>query len=72
MNYIAILIAGLAGWLFGAIWYGTLSKPWMRAAGLTDADIKGPSGKPSPAPYAISLVAEFLMAAGLLLFFLHV
>ncbi|MEN0087846.1 MAG: DUF1761 domain-containing protein [Pseudomonadota bacterium] len=72
MNYIAILTAGVAGWIFGAAWYGLLAKPWMQAAGLTETNIKGPSGKPSPLPYAISLVAEFLMAAGLLLFFLHV
>ncbi|MEO0496206.1 MAG: DUF1761 domain-containing protein [Pseudomonadota bacterium] len=72
MNYIAIITAGVAGWMFGAVWYGLLAKPWMHAAGLTEEDVKGPSGKPSAAPYVISLLAELIMAAGLLLFFLHV
>ena len=31
---IAILAAGLAGWIFGAVWYGVLGKPWQRAQGL--------------------------------------
>ena len=31
---IAILGAGLAGWIFGAVWYTALGKPWQRALGL--------------------------------------
>ena len=32
--YIAILAAAIAAWIFGAIWYGALGKPWMRAQGI--------------------------------------
>lgn len=35
---IAILAAGIAGWIFGAVWYGVLGKPWQRAQGL-DPDV---------------------------------
>ena len=31
---IAIGAAGLAGWLFGAVWYMALGKPWQRAHGM--------------------------------------
>ena len=31
---IAILAAGVAAWIFGAVWYGVLGKPWQRAQGL--------------------------------------
>jgi hypothetical protein len=37
---IAILAAGLAGWIFGAVWYGVLGKPWQRAQGLNPDDCK--------------------------------
>ena len=37
---IAILAAGLAGWVFGAVWYTVLSKPWQLALGLNPDDCK--------------------------------
>ena len=43
MVYIALasIIAGaFAAFAFGAVWYMLLSKPWMKASGLTDADVK--------------------------------
>jgi Protein of unknown function (DUF1761) len=62
VSYLAILAAAVAGWLIGAAWYMTLAKPWMAAIGKTEADLKGPSGKPSPIPFIISFVAELVMA----------
>ena len=35
MNYLAIVIAAVATWLFGAGWYMALGKPWMAALGTT-------------------------------------
>ena len=57
---IAILVAGLAGWIFGAIWYGLLGKVWQRAQGLDPEACKGQ--KMPLAPMAISFVCEFVMA----------
>ena len=37
---IAILAAGVAAWIFGAVWYGVLGKPWQRAQGLNPDDCK--------------------------------
>ena len=62
-------VAAIASFLFGGLWYGLLSKQWMAAAQLTEADIKG-EGSSSPAPLAITLLAELFMAwmlSGLLL-----
>lgn len=70
-SLITILTATVASWLFGALWYGTLSKAWMAASGLTEEQIRGSSGKPSPLPYIISLVLEFLMAYMLAVLLLH-
>ena len=34
---VAIIAAAVAGWVFGAIWYGVLGKAWQRARGLVSA-----------------------------------
>ena len=63
-------VAAFATFLFGWLWYMTLSKPWMAAAGLTEEKIRG-AGM-SPAPLVVTFVAQLVMAwmlAGLLLHF---
>ena len=63
MNYLAVIAAAVAAWLFGAVWYMALSKPWMAASGWkSEAEMLGPSGKVSPVPFAIAFVAELVMA----------
>lgn len=64
INWLAIIAATIASFVFGAVWYTALSKPWMAAAGFTDADMKDANGKPKMplVPMAISLIAEFIMA----------
>ena len=49
MNYLAILVAAIVAFVIGAIYYGSLSKPWMKAARL---DPDGP--KPAMAPLMIT------------------
>ena len=62
VNYLAIVIAAVASWLLGAAWYGALGERWMAALGATKAELMGPSGRPSPAPFAIAFLAELVMA----------
>ena len=58
---IAVLAAGLAGWIFGAVWYGVLGKPWQRALGLNPDDCKG---KKMPlAPMVTSFIVALVMSA---------
>jgi hypothetical protein len=36
INYLAVLVAALSGFVIGGIWYGPLfGKPWMAASGMT-------------------------------------
>jgi hypothetical protein len=58
---IAILAAGLAGWLFGAVWYTTLGKPWQRAHGMNPDDCK--DKKMPLTPMVVALLGAILMAA---------
>ena len=55
MNYLAILIAALAAYAWGAAYYTTLSKQWLAAAGLTEV-------KRSVTPFVISFIAVLVMA----------
>ena len=34
MGVVAVLVAALAGFAMGAVWYMALSKPWIQAAGI--------------------------------------
>ena len=61
ISYLAIFMAAIAAWLFGAAYYMILSKPWLAAAGLTKDKI-APDGKPSPLPFILSFIGELIMA----------
>lgn len=65
MELLSVLVAALATFAFGAVWYIGLSRPWMAAA-----EIKlGPDGKPANAadkmPFVIGLVG-MVLAAGMM------
>jgi hypothetical protein len=60
MNYWAIVIAAIAGFVFGAAWYSVLGRPWLEAVGRTEQEIKA-SG-PSPRLFAVAFVALLVMA----------
>jgi hypothetical protein len=60
MNYWAIAVATVASFLFGAIWYGFLAKPWVAAVGKAEEEIKGSTQV--PLLYAITLAALLVMA----------
>ena len=70
-SLITILVATIASWLFGALWYSALGKQWMAASGLSETDIKGENGKTDPSPFIISFVLEFIMAYVLAVLLLH-
>jgi uncharacterized protein DUF1761 len=67
MNTLAVLIAGVAGWLLGAVYYGLLAKPWVAAHGKTveafKTEVEARKGTPSSyAPYLLAFVAGVIMA----------
>jgi hypothetical protein len=67
VNYLAILIAAVAGWVVGAAWYGALAKPWVAALGRSMKDFKKEqakkTGKPAAyIPFVLAFVANLIMA----------
>ena len=61
INHLAVLIATVAGFAFGAAYYMSLSKPWLAAMGKTKEELSA-SGKRSPVPFIVSIVALAIMA----------
>jgi hypothetical protein len=53
INLLAVLVCVVAGQILPMIWYGILSKPWMEAANLTEADAM----KAGPTAYIVSIIA---------------
>jgi Protein of unknown function (DUF1761) len=66
-NALAIVLAAVAAWIFGAAYYGVLGRKWIAAQGKTMESLKvenaGMSGAAKAAPFVISFIAELIMAA---------
>jgi uncharacterized protein DUF1761 len=56
-SYLAVVMAAVVAWLFGAAWYGLLGKPWMKAARLDPSTMRM-----SATPFIVSFAAELIMA----------
>jgi hypothetical protein len=65
-NILAIITAAVAAWVFGGIYYTTLSGPWMRALGKTpeqcQAELAAKSGIAKAAPFILAFIGELIMA----------
>jgi hypothetical protein len=59
VNYLAILIAALAGLGLGLIWRTVMLKPWLAARGKTKTDIEG---RGLVLPFITTFVALLVMA----------
>ena len=63
MNYLAIVVAGIAAWIIGAIWYGPIfGKKWQKEVGLSDETLKGGN---MPLIFGTSLILMIMMMYGM-------
>ncbi len=62
MEIVNTLAAAAGSWLFGAVWYMVLAKPWMAAAGLKIGADGRPEGGSSPMPFILSAICMILVA----------
>lgn len=64
VNWVAVVVAALAGFVVGGIWYGpVMGKKWMGAVGLTEEQIKqGNMGAIYGGAFAFSLLASWTLA----------
>ncbi len=57
VNYLAVVVAALAGFLVGWSWYALFGNAWMKGLDKKKADMK-----PKPLPFVIAAVALLVMA----------
>ena len=66
VNFLSILIAAVAAWIFGGVYYTALSKPWLAAQGKTieqcKAEQAGKSALANAAPFVLAFIGALLMA----------
>ena len=58
MGYLAVVVAALASFTFGAVWYMALAKRWMAAAGVAPGDIN----RKDMTPFLIGFLATLIVA----------
>lgn len=61
MEILNVLAAAAASWVFGAIWYMSLARPWVAAAGI-EVDENGKPVDQSPLPFVLSAIAMVIVA----------
>jgi hypothetical protein len=61
INHLAVILAAIASWIFGAAWYGVLGKQWMEALGKTREQLM-PGGRPNIVIFVVSFIAQLVMA----------
>lgn len=62
MGFLSVIVAAIAGFAFGAVWYMTLSKPWLAASGIKCDENGKPMGDGSPLPFVLSFIAMILVS----------
>lgn len=68
VNFVAVLVATVAAFAFGALWYGALfSKAWLKAIGKSEEDLER-----TITPMVVTFVAQFVMATVLYGILVHV
>ncbi|KNG93631.1 DUF1761 domain-containing protein [Pseudaestuariivita atlantica] len=61
MGILAVIVAGVAAFAFGAVWYMAMASQWMAASGVPVKDGK-PANSSNPVPYITGLIACILVA----------
>ena len=62
VNWLAILIAGIADWLLGAVWFTAFSKQWQAGLRMSPEELQMYMSHPNFWPYLIALLCSCLMA----------
>jgi hypothetical protein len=66
VNYLSIILAAVAAWLFGGAYYTSLSSPWLAAQGKTMEQCKiemaGQSKLKTYLPFVLAFVGSLIMA----------
>jgi hypothetical protein len=62
MEFLSVLAAAFGSWVFGAIWYMSLAKPWMEAASIEVDENGKPKNGSDPVPFILSALCMVVVA----------
>ncbi len=62
LNQLAVLLAAVASFVFGGVWYGMLANQWMAAANFRPEDVQVTKGGVTVVPYVVAFIAQLIMA----------
>ena len=62
-NCLAVVVAAIAYWLLGAVWFAVLfTKPWMQLEHIPPEQVAAMKGAASAFPYIMSFVLNLIIA----------
>lgn len=62
MDWLSVIVAAVAGFAVGAVWYGVFSKAWVAASGVPTDDKGAPRDGGNPVTYAGAFLCILLVA----------
>jgi len=69
LSWLPVIIAAVAAWMFGAVYYGVLGEAWLAAQGTTMEQTKaanaGKSAAAKATPFVLSFIAEIVMGVAI-------
>lgn len=69
LNYVAVVVAAIAAFVLGFLWYGPIfGKKWMKYSGISAESMKKVSQKDMIGPYAVTFLTAFIETTFLLFF----
>ena len=61
VNWLAILVAAIADWILGAVWFTVFANQWRAGLRMAPAELQQYMSHPNFWPYLIALLCSFLM-----------
>jgi hypothetical protein len=62
LNWLAILVAAVADWLLGAVWFTAFANQWRAGIRMPESELQAYMAHPNFWPYLIALLCSFLLA----------
>jgi len=62
LNWLAILVAAVADWILGAVWFTVFANQWRAGLRMAPDELQRYMSHPNFWPYIVALLCNFLMA----------
>src|ERR1017187_10733257 len=62
LNWAAVVVAGIADWILGAVWFTCFRAPWQAGTRIPPEELQAYMAHPNFWPYIVSLICSILIA----------